>query len=74
MEHFLDASNILNDWRRVSFYKIHMQSTPHNKWQNLTELRVIRATAGGRAKLAFQPRSLSQISQNQAQKVKIPNI
>jgi len=51
-----------------------MQSTPLNKRQNLTELRVICVTVGGRAKLAFQPRSLSQISQNQAQKVKIPNI
>jgi DNA helicase TIP49 (TBP-interacting protein) len=54
--------------------KYTMQSTPLNKRQNLTELRVICATAGDRVKLALQPHSLSQISQNQAQKVKIPNI
>jgi len=42
----MEAVNVLNDENRVSFYKELQQSTKLNETHTLTELTVVRSTAG----------------------------
>jgi predicted acetyltransferase len=46
MHTLMEAVNVLNDENRVSFYKELQQSTKLNETHTLTELTVVRSTAG----------------------------